>query len=105
MVSLLRDFVSKHVSSEAEGAARLRKLVNIRNELGETAVHYASRVTRDKLHYPQEDRDIIKLLCVNGGSLDLLTTKVRGLTNIGQRRLRPGRWGWRRTGMDMGGFL
>ena len=77
MISLLRDFVAKQSSSESEGAARLKKLMNIRNELGETAVHYASRVTRDRLHYPQEDRDIIKLLCVNGGSLDLLTTKVR----------------------------
>ncbi|XP_043191074.1 uncharacterized protein LOC122364585 [Amphibalanus amphitrite] len=77
VISLLRDFVAKQSSSESEGAARLKRLMNIRNELGETAVHYASRVTRDRLHYPQEDKDIIKLLCVNGGSLDLLTTKAK----------------------------
>ncbi|UYV75383.1 hypothetical protein LAZ67_13000071 [Cordylochernes scorpioides] len=45
-------------------------LVNIPNQEGEISLHYAAQVTPATTHYPNEDRDLIKLLLKSGGDVN-----------------------------------
>lgn len=44
---------------------------------GESAMHYASEITRSMTHYATEDADMIRLLLEYGGEVNVATTLVR----------------------------
>ncbi|XP_042907067.2 uncharacterized protein [Parasteatoda tepidariorum] len=48
---------------------QLNNYINQPNKKGETATHYASSVSKDQIHYPTEDKDLIALILQNGGSV------------------------------------
>ena len=43
------------------------KLVNQKNKAGESSVHYAASLKTTDVHYPFEDRDMMRLLLQSGG--------------------------------------
>ena len=45
--------------------------------MGESSVHYAANLLTKNTHYPNEDRDMMRLLLQNGGKFFLETVEVR----------------------------
>ena len=43
--------------------------------MGESSVHYAARINVEMVHYPNEDRDMMRLLVNYGGDVILGTTE------------------------------
>ena len=50
-----------------------RLFVNKRNKKGETALHYSSLISRNALHFPDEDKMIVVLLMEQGADISLIT--------------------------------
>ena len=46
---------------------------------GETALHCAARIKKSNLHFPEEDRMIIKLMMENGSDVFIQTKEVHNL--------------------------
>ena len=49
------------------------EFVNRKNAKGETALHYAAMISKNLLHYPDEDKMILTLLMENGADVTVLT--------------------------------
>jgi hypothetical protein len=47
------------------------------NDNGESALHYAAKIKKTDLHFPQEDSMIIKLLMEHGSDVFMQTKNVR----------------------------
>ena len=47
--------------------------VNKKNNKGETALHYAAMISKNLLHYPDEDKMILRMLMENGADVTVLT--------------------------------
>ena len=47
------------------------------NDNGESALHYAARIKKSDLHFPQEDSLIIQLLMEHGSDVFIQTKNVR----------------------------
>ena len=47
--------------------------VNKRNNKGETALHYAAMISKNLLHYPDEDKMIMRMLMENAADVTVLT--------------------------------
>ena len=50
-----------------------KNFVNKTNMKGETALHYSCLLSKSQLHYPGEDRQIVKLLMENGADVSIET--------------------------------
>ena len=50
-----------------------RGYVNKKNKKGETALHYASMISKGNLHYPDEDKMIVTLLMESGADVTIQT--------------------------------
>ena len=55
---------------------QLEGFVRTKNEKGETALHCAAQMKKNNLHFPEEDRMIIKLLMENGSDVFIQTQDV-----------------------------
>ena len=55
---------------------QLESFVRTKNEKGETALHCAAQMKKNNLHFPEEDRMIIKLLMENGSDVFIQTQDV-----------------------------
>ena len=44
--------------------------------MGESSVHYAANLLTKNTHYPNEDRDMMRMLLQNGGNTFLETVEV-----------------------------
>ncbi|XP_069167057.1 serine/threonine-protein phosphatase 6 regulatory ankyrin repeat subunit B [Procambarus clarkii] len=65
----------EHVLKKS-GKEAVAKMVNTKNNLGETALHYAGRVNKKNATYKAgEDREMANLLLTNGAHLMVVTTK------------------------------
>ena len=53
-----------------------RQFVNKRNKKGETALHYSSLISRNALHFPDEDKMIVVLLMEQGADISLITEQT-----------------------------
>jgi ankyrin repeat protein len=49
------------------------EFVNRKNNKGETALHYAAMISKNLLHYPDEDKLILRMLMENGADVTVLT--------------------------------
>ena len=47
------------------------------NKRGESALHYGGKIKKSQLHFPDEDRQIIKHLMDNGADVFLQVLSVR----------------------------
>lgn len=63
--SIAQNLLQHVVTSTSKEAAT--KLINQRNKKGESSVHYAASLRAAKVHYPFEDRDLVRLLLSTGG--------------------------------------
>ncbi|GAB6027875.1 hypothetical protein CHUAL_002089 [Chamberlinius hualienensis] len=54
-----------------------RTLITLQNKLGESPLHYAAKITKNKVHRPDEDKLIVKILMEHGGNIDLLTESMK----------------------------
>ncbi|RWS27838.1 ion channel nompc-like protein [Leptotrombidium deliense] len=59
----------------SSGKDTATKLINQKNELGESSLHYAASIDPHKTHYPNEDRDLMRLLLQNDGDVSLGTNE------------------------------
>lgn len=62
---------------KSAGAEAVTKLINQKNTKGESSVHYAASLKSEIVHYPFEDRDLMRLLLQSGGDsmLEALDTR------------------------------
>ena len=51
----------------------LKSYINRPNKKGETALHYASMISKGNLHYPGEDKMIVKMLMESGADVTVQT--------------------------------
>ena len=52
---------------------RAIEFVNKKNNKGETALHYAAMISKNLLHFPDEDKMILNILMENGADVTVLT--------------------------------
>ena len=52
---------------------RCTEFVNKKNNKGETTLHYAAMISKNLLHFPDEDRLILSMLMENGSDVTVLT--------------------------------
>ena len=71
MVKELLGYVKANMGDNAVEA-----FVKNTNEKGESALHYAARIKKANLHFPDEDRLIIKLLMEHGSDVFMQTKDV-----------------------------
>ncbi|XP_067125162.1 serine/threonine-protein phosphatase 6 regulatory ankyrin repeat subunit B-like [Centruroides vittatus] len=62
--SLLEHWQGKHSKDSVS-------LVNQQNVEGESAMHYAGAITKQNIHYPTEDKDLVKLLLESGSDVNM----------------------------------
>ena len=55
---------------------KVDSFVRTLNDKGETALHCAAKMKKNILHFPEEDRMIIKLLMENGSDVFIQTKEV-----------------------------
>ena len=77
IVKELLGYVKKHNSN-----LKVDTFVRTLNDKGETALHCAARIRKNNLHFPEEDRMIIKLLMENGSDVFIQTKEVCNLMAI-----------------------
>ena len=59
-----------------ERIGKVEDYVKATNSKGESSLHYAARIKKSNLHFPEEDRMIIKVLMDNGSDVFLQTKEV-----------------------------
>ena len=75
IVKELLGYVKKHNTN-----LKVDTFVRTVNDKGETALHCAARIRKSNLHFPEEDRMIIKLLMESGSDVFIQTKEVQTLT-------------------------
>ena len=70
-------YVTKHSQKENVKHRKIEDFVRTTNDNGETSLHCAAKMQKSNLHFPEEDRMIIKLLMENGSNVFLQTKEVR----------------------------
>ena len=71
IVKELLGYVKKHNTN-----LKVDTFVRTLNDKGETALHCAARIKKSNLHFPEEDRMIIKLLMESGSDVFIQTKEV-----------------------------
>ena len=74
IVKELLGYVKKHGAN-----LKVDTFVRTLNDKGETALHCAARIKKSNLHFPEEDRMIIKLMMENGSDVFIQTKEVNNL--------------------------
>ena len=77
IVKELLGYVKKHNTN-----LKVDTFVRTLNDKGETALHCAARIKKSNLHFPEEDRMIIKLLMESGSDVFIQTKEVYTLTSF-----------------------
>ena len=72
IVKELLGYVKKHNTN-----LKVDTFVRTLNDKGETALHCAARIRKSNLHFPEEDRMIIKLLMESGSDVFIQTKEVQ----------------------------
>lgn len=90
-LELIRDVIIQHVVTKRQ-VNQAKRLVNQANVKGESSLHYAASLTGEQSHHPDEDREITRVLLVNGGDVflqtrDLLQTPVHYCCQSGNTRI------------------
>jgi len=71
VVKQLIDFVTAR-----KGADVATQYLNAVNDAGESALHYAAKVTKTEVRTPLEDREVIRLLLESGADSSIITKQV-----------------------------
>ena len=77
IVKELLGYVKKHNTN-----LKVDTFVRTLNDKGETALHCAARIRKSNLHFPEEDRMIIKLLMESGSDVFIQTKEVHTLRKV-----------------------
>lgn len=90
-LELLRDVIIHHVITKRQ-VTQAKRLINQVNKKGESSLHYAASLTGNQSHKPDEDRDMVRALLVNGGdaflqNTELLQTPVHYCCESGNTRI------------------
>lgn len=90
-LELIRDVIIHHVANKRQ-VTQAKKLINQRNLKGESSLHYAASLTGQQSHRDEEDREIIRVLLMNGGDVflqnkELMQTPVHYCCQSGNTRI------------------
>lgn len=90
-LELIRDVIIQHIVSKRQ-VTQAKKLINQTNLNGESSLHYAASLTGEQSHHVDEDREIVRVLLVNGGDVfqqtkELLQTPVHYCCQSGNTRI------------------
>lgn len=90
-LELIRDIIIHHIVTKRQ-VTQAKRLINQTNKLGESSLHYAASLTGELSHHPDEDREIIRALLMNGGDVflqnrELLQTPVHYCCQSGNTRI------------------
>lgn len=69
-LELIRDIIIHHIITKRQ-ITHAKKLINQTNNIGESSLHYAASLTGLQSHHLDEDREIIRVLLLNGGDVFL----------------------------------
>ena len=58
---------------------------SLTNKRGESALHYACNINRNQLHFPEEDRQIARLLLESGADKELKATDGATALSLAER--------------------
>ena len=67
----LLEYVKQHYNQK-----KTEEFVRTINDKGETSLHCAAKIKKSNLHFPEEDRAVIKLLMENGSDVFTQTQDV-----------------------------
>ena len=73
---LRQTFSLANLPREKRQLGKIEDYVRTINKRGESALHYGGKIKKSQLHFPDEDRQIIKHLMDNGADVFLQTKEV-----------------------------
>ena len=73
---LRQTFFFTNLPREKRQLGKIEDYVRTINKRGESALHYGGKIKKSQLHFPDEDRQIIKHLMDNGANVFLQTKEV-----------------------------
>jgi len=90
-LELIRDVIIQHVVSKRQ-VTQAKRLINQANAKGESSLHYAASLTGERSHHEDEDREITRVLLLNGGDAflqnkELLQTPLHYCCQSGNTRI------------------
>lgn len=90
-LELIRDAIVHHVVNKRQ-VTQAKRLINQANIGGESSLHYAASLTGELSHKDGEDREVMRVLLVNGGDAflqtkELLQTPVHYCCQSGNTRI------------------